>query len=180
MIWQPIETAPKDGTEILTCITGYAPCISSWQTHKGKSRFGSDPEKFADQEHFIQYWDECDYRPTHWMPLPDPPKLPPSKGMELIQREWLRQVDIEGWSISDDAYDDGDLLKAGIVYVKTGGLDQQAEIKKIIPEYITDEWPFVKDSFNPSNHPIRNMVIGCAFIIAEIDRRIRLEAREGR
>ena len=60
MEWQPIETAPKDGTDILT----YA-------------KFGGIS---------VRYWGEGDDEgmawqprirgcfPTHWMPLPNPPE----------------------------------------------------------------------------------------------------------
>ncbi|MGB6230739.1 MAG: hypothetical protein WBF53_11515 [Litorimonas sp.] len=71
--WRPIETAPKDGTRILTCRPGAVPAVSFWQTHFGESRFGEDPETFMEQAHFEEYWQACDYQPTHWRPLPQPP-----------------------------------------------------------------------------------------------------------
>lgn len=67
MIWQPIETAPRDGTEIIglglmigdygytpdhTTWTGISWCVNGWQTTKPQGR------------HF------CGFVPTHWMPLP--------------------------------------------------------------------------------------------------------------
>ncbi len=56
LAWQPIETAPKDGTEILGCWLPSLVCgVVSWG-------FGE--------------WAEADERvraPTHWMPLPEPP-----------------------------------------------------------------------------------------------------------
>jgi hypothetical protein len=60
--WQPIETAPKDGTEILgwdDCAEG--PTVISW----------NDRWQVA--------WDATEYRPqplTHWRPLPPPPAKP--------------------------------------------------------------------------------------------------------
>jgi hypothetical protein len=71
--WQPIETAPKDGTLILAWFTWLhgRVCICSWNT----DRYAKRPRP---------YWSTLDERvfgisraregqPTHWMPLPDPP-----------------------------------------------------------------------------------------------------------
>ena len=76
--WQPIETAPKDGTKILV--------------YKNKIRFGSNEYDhfyfgLNVYDHYIEiaYWTDygCkidafaplfDKDPTHWMPLPEPPK----------------------------------------------------------------------------------------------------------
>jgi hypothetical protein len=77
--WQPIETAPKDGTEIIL----YRPSDEhrsakrwiSWWYDKTETQYGrityevhewwggtflSDPERRPPE-------------PTHWMPLPEPP-----------------------------------------------------------------------------------------------------------
>ena len=63
--WQPIETAPKDGTSILVC-GGVLSCVDmvSWQG--GKKRGGWHTEDGSCILHggFFDYW----------MPLPDPPK----------------------------------------------------------------------------------------------------------
>jgi hypothetical protein len=67
--WQPIETAPKDGTEIL--IRGHrgAVFIAKWHT----DRFGASA--------FCEHMNDAPVvSPTHWMPLPDPPSL--SQGRE--------------------------------------------------------------------------------------------------
>lgn len=66
--WQPIETAPKDGTQVL--VGRFVPGdkydrrirVDWWHGHMkhGYTGFG----------HFNPiYWP-----PTHWMPLPAPPK----------------------------------------------------------------------------------------------------------
>lgn len=67
--WQPIETAPKDGTRILTIgEEGFA--ITKWKD---------------DLQMWFKYYttSKCNlkkpvgnplYKPTHWMPLPQPPK----------------------------------------------------------------------------------------------------------
>jgi len=67
--WQPIETAPKDGSSVLA----YAP-------------LSTDPHR-ADKPYRIlpMRWDESQcwrtdimpfvrFSPTHWMPLPAPPE----------------------------------------------------------------------------------------------------------
>ncbi len=64
MTWQDIDTAPMDGTEILT-----------YQQHV---RYRG---RFVVVHFFAEAWGgdggwsdgEYDYQPTHWMPLPDPP-----------------------------------------------------------------------------------------------------------
>jgi len=57
--WQPIETAPKDGTEILCWVLG---CdehqVLWWSEHDCWKRWGDTYEH---------------YSPTHWMPLPMQP-----------------------------------------------------------------------------------------------------------
>jgi len=67
MEWQPIATAPKDGTFFL----GYWPekrrleaCIlpTYWDEHT------SDGPRFVDVD------DNCFENPTHWMPLPAKPE----------------------------------------------------------------------------------------------------------
>lgn len=73
MNWQPIETAPRDGTDVFahglftpfqgSCefigfnVTGFDPDEGKWlvQNHDDKGE--------------LMYW-----MPTHWMPLPEPPK----------------------------------------------------------------------------------------------------------
>lgn len=64
MDWQPIETAPKDGTEILAAWLGYG---GRW--YRRVMRFTKSG-----------YWNllaggagGTGARPTHWMPLPPPP-----------------------------------------------------------------------------------------------------------
>ena len=56
--WQPIETAPNDGTEILT-IDGKYCSVRYW----GMGEDGDDAWQPRIRGSF----------PTHWMPLPEPP-----------------------------------------------------------------------------------------------------------
>ncbi len=70
--WQPIETAPKDGTEILAYVV-------------------QEPDDYTDAVGAPEGWANVDIGrfdmfgewagqwagvPTHWMPLPDPPQQP--------------------------------------------------------------------------------------------------------
>lgn len=67
--WQPIETAPKDGTEVFLWILEelYTKC----RFHVAKDRWetweldGLDSMSWVRLEHYE--------KPTHWMPLPKPP-----------------------------------------------------------------------------------------------------------
>lgn len=77
MEWQPIETAPKDGTRIFV-----------WQPD---GRWRTNSASHGDRGEHVQvvYWHNPynsnsegfwvggtsgrAYRPTHWMPLPSPP-----------------------------------------------------------------------------------------------------------
>jgi hypothetical protein len=62
MKWQPIETAPKDGTEILVWRKGWLyPHNALWQEF---DEGGSFENPFTDD-----FMDP----PSHWMPLPAPP-----------------------------------------------------------------------------------------------------------
>ena len=57
--WQPIETAPKDGTEIILTAQNSE---GTWKVDVGCFSAGI-------------LWDwGWRFRPTHWMPLPPPPK----------------------------------------------------------------------------------------------------------
>lgn len=57
--WQPIESAPRDKTDVLLSAPGWGVMVGFWNGNA---------------------WDDGDFRssetwPTHWMPLPpDPPK----------------------------------------------------------------------------------------------------------
>lgn len=70
--WQPIETAPRDGTMLLTVIKGYRPCISHW--FMPLARWTPNPESFMEFEHFDEWLSGSSYEPTHWMQLPEGPR----------------------------------------------------------------------------------------------------------
>jgi hypothetical protein len=69
MNWQPIESAPKDGTRVILTCAGYSHAPHPF----------SYPDAHQDVVHIARFDGEY-WRPfvpnnwTHWMPLPDPPK----------------------------------------------------------------------------------------------------------
>jgi hypothetical protein len=83
--WQPIETAPKDGTWILCwSVTKdeepkYPQRVKLWfwDQHRSRSRY----TKYNPGGHGAWSYDDKilhqssgeEYEPTHWMPLPEPP-----------------------------------------------------------------------------------------------------------
>ena len=85
MKWQPIETAPKDGTEILgwrkdcgVLIIRYT-CCAEFMTCREVSASGmSEDDLFKDDWFCSDFLHgsrlEGDEITTHWMPLPEPPE----------------------------------------------------------------------------------------------------------
>lgn len=67
--WQPIETAPTDGTEILCCAVrpDGSPWICAVRLEGPDSKQGNNNLPRVLLGMAIWY-------PTHWMPLPEPPK----------------------------------------------------------------------------------------------------------
>jgi hypothetical protein len=64
LYWRPIETAPMDGTEILGWCGDYVDiCYMVDHYSYGEVWRTAKCEDFGGYE-----------TPTHWMPLPDPPK----------------------------------------------------------------------------------------------------------
>lgn len=63
MTWQPIETAPKDGTRILSYSDQEGvQCISWWRDGDTSWSEWCSPDGYTV------------FDPTHWMPLPEPPR----------------------------------------------------------------------------------------------------------
>ena len=64
MEWQTIETAPKDGTNILLYVFSHEPDygVGYW-----------NGDYWSMTVHADRLYDEFG-SPTHWMPLPEPPK----------------------------------------------------------------------------------------------------------
>lgn len=67
MKWQPIETAPKDGTWIL--VTGWDGGLPNPKRYYCTCRFDKDWGSFLESSDYVA----CDDF-THWMPLPDSPE----------------------------------------------------------------------------------------------------------
>lgn len=74
MGWQSIETAPKDGTEILLARydedTSYYCEVGQWWVSAWAGGVGFDG---------LRSLAILSFEPTHWMPLPDPPPVVPSR-----------------------------------------------------------------------------------------------------
>ena len=89
-MWQPIETAPQDGTWVLLAggqtdeddyerkgVRIARPVTAFWDT----SAYGEDYREVGDSEYESTRWKLCfwdgawrtaHFAPTHWMPLPEP------------------------------------------------------------------------------------------------------------
>jgi hypothetical protein len=66
MQWQPISTAPKDGTRLLVSEGGEVQVVAWRATPYGRQNWGADDGESV----FVAGW----FSPTHWMPLPPPPE----------------------------------------------------------------------------------------------------------
>jgi hypothetical protein len=70
MEWQDIETAPKDGTTVDLWVQ---PCEDAPDEYK----FDNPPRRAANCYYHDYTWHgggRWPMEPTHWMPLPSPPK----------------------------------------------------------------------------------------------------------
>lgn len=70
--WQPIATAPKDGTAILALSRSLGYVIVLW------SEDDNERKKWSSSSNWRVKWDG-DFlatAPTHWIPIPAPPEAP--------------------------------------------------------------------------------------------------------
>ncbi len=77
--WQPIKTAPRDGRSVLVSNREYVK-LAYWSNAK----IWDEDEEYYDHYHWVIHEVEDDYyysshlvgknEPTHWKPLPEPPK----------------------------------------------------------------------------------------------------------
>ena len=74
MEWQPIETAPKDGTDVLAWADGVV--IVSFRMDDNDRTGNHYGNMWLDNSYddFSCGLASVPYEPTHWMPLPEPPK----------------------------------------------------------------------------------------------------------
>lgn len=69
--WQPIETAPKDGSWFLST-RGGVPYVTSWDDGEGRFfTFNRSYEAIREKYEGIA---DAVWEPTHWQPIPKPPK----------------------------------------------------------------------------------------------------------
>lgn len=71
--WQPIETAPRDGTPVLLAWADSALAIAVWQNRNENLEADTYYEGWVDQFDFVAMSVDA---PTYWMPLPAPPRHP--------------------------------------------------------------------------------------------------------
>lgn len=72
--WKPIETAPKDGTRILV-LTMYGDIeCADWYVFTTPRYEGVKDDLYRRVEDKTSEGWNCSSSPTHWMPLPEPPK----------------------------------------------------------------------------------------------------------
>ncbi len=86
--WQDIETAPRDGTEILVWRSDAGVFLARY-TSMDVFLTAGELEDYDDADIYIEDWFYADFvqggrldkseAPTHWMPLPEPPKPGDSK-----------------------------------------------------------------------------------------------------
>ncbi len=82
--WQPIETAPKDGTDVLVYfgtmgVRQVSWCAPHWAEHDEKDYWSWCVDDNKHSPYALRgYSDTGPRAPTHWMPLPAPPTQQPS------------------------------------------------------------------------------------------------------
>ena len=72
--WQPISTAPRDGTRVLLYASPYGAGSGHW-SHRQELSEGYFPVEGHWKLHFCL---NKDAHPTHWMPLPASPDFDPA------------------------------------------------------------------------------------------------------
>lgn len=91
--WQPIESAPKDGTKVLVTndVEGALILIGYWVQPEDRGRDFCQDEDWWHITHAL-----AGVKPTHWQPLPAPPGAPPvptPPGMTGLPISELRRLE---------------------------------------------------------------------------------------
>lgn len=77
--WQPIATAPSDGTEVLTAYYHH-PVLRTDNTLAVAGRWSRNVGSFHDGEWVCSFYDGFALNtPTLWQPLPEPPGEGPTE-----------------------------------------------------------------------------------------------------
>lgn len=76
--WRPIESAPKDGTEVLLFIPGRRAELGWWYESQeyAYGKLKRKTEKWmwgSGMQGILSMTGDAPPEPTHWMPLPEPP-----------------------------------------------------------------------------------------------------------
>jgi Protein of unknown function (DUF551) len=77
--WQPIETAPKDGSAILLYSPKHGTVEGGWDQVDGGGHPENGPSIYWWASRYVVFEDGPYDAPTHWMPLPAPPDHAASK-----------------------------------------------------------------------------------------------------
>lgn len=173
--WQPIETARKDGTEMLLMSDGVA--------HHGCWQGASDGAIYSGSTGRLNWFSRtCEHSlhdedVTHWSALPS--SVPPCQAQPSDEGEWrqfraisdiwaerVRQIELEGYNAEhDDGYQDRELSRAAAAYALA------------VPNnrYRPDCWPWSATWWKPRDQR-PNLIRAGALIVAEIQRLDRLAA----
>lgn len=109
-------------------------------------------------------------------------RRPLSPAMSAVIAERFRQVEVEGWSIEhDDKHCGGDLAYAGAAYARHAADTQnrleahalEGSLGKLPPP----AWPWEPAWWKPQDYR-RNLIKGCALILAEIEKFDRYRKRK--
>ena len=74
-VWQPIETAPRDGTRFDVWAKAWLPAFDRFEYRRFADCYWRDSEPMGAWRAGVVGVDKG-WRATHWMPLPAPPSTP--------------------------------------------------------------------------------------------------------
>lgn len=169
-LWQPMETAPKDGTVILVLLTrSDTPYPVRWWSDYKSEGFGK--WRMTWDHYILGVLDG----PRYWMHCPDDPDegggyAGLTQATLDVLAERRRQVQEEGWTLEhDDDHFAGELAMAAACYAGSAGGYVWVEGK---PSEAV--WPWSQERWKPTT-PRRDLIKAAALILAEIERLDRAE-----